>query len=81
MYVDGAGTGGGRISFTNNTVFWANDDDWKTSYLAYLTNQVAQVNISNNTVIDGIGKINEDELVYKSEDSAYAITIGDNVLC
>lgn len=81
LYVDGAGTGGGRISFTNNTVFWANDDDWKTSYLAYLTNQVAQVNISNNTVIDGIGKINEDELVYKSEDSAYAITIGDNVLC
>lgn len=81
LYVDGAGTGGGRISFTNNTVFWANDDDWKTSYLAYLTNQVAQVNISNNTVIDGIGKINEDELVYKSEDSAYAITIGSNVLC
>lgn len=81
LYVDGAGTGGGRISFTNNTVFWANDDDWKTSYLAYLTNQVAQVNISNNTVIDGIGKINEDELVYKSEDSAYAITIGNNVLC
>lgn len=81
LYVDGAGTGGGRISFTNNTVFWANDDDWKTSYLAYLTNQVAQVNISNNTVIDGIGKITEDELVYKSEDSAYAITIGNNVLC
>lgn len=81
LYVDGAGTGGGRISFTNNTVFWANDDTWKTSYLAYLTNQVAQVNISNNTVIDGIGKINEDELVYKSEDSAYAITIGNNVLC
>ncbi len=81
LYVDGAGTGGGRISFMNNTVFWANDDDWKTSYLAYLTNQVAQVNISNNTVIDGIGKINEDELVYKSEDSAYAITIGNNVLC
>lgn len=41
----------------------------------------AQVNISNNTVIDGIGKINEDELVYKSEDSTYAITIGNNVLC
>ena len=81
LYVDGAGTGGGRISFTNNTVFWANGDDWKTSYLAYLTNQVAQVNISNNTVIDGIGKINEDELVYKSEDSTYAITIGNNVLC
>lgn len=81
LYVDGAGTGGGRISFTNNTVFWANGDDWKTSYLAYLTNRVAQVNISNNTVIDGIGKINEDELVYKSEDSAYAITIGNNVLC
>lgn len=81
LYVDGAGTGGGRITFTNNTVFWANDDDWKTSYLAYLTNRVAQVNISNNTVIDGIGKINEDELVYKSEDSAYAITIGNNVLC
>lgn len=81
LYVDGAGTGGGRISFTNNTVFWANGDDWKTSYLAYLTNQVAQVNISNNTVIDGIGKITEDELVYKSEDSAYAITIGNNVLC
>ena len=81
LYIDGAGTGGGRISFTNNTVFWANGDDWKTSYLAYLTNQVAQVNISNNTVIDGIGKINEDELVYKSEDSAYAITIGNNVLC
>ena len=81
LYVDGAGTGGGRISFTNNTIFWANSDDWKTSYLAYLTNQVAQVNISNNTVIDGIGKINEDELVYKSEDSAYAITIGNNVLC
>ena len=81
LYVDGAGTGGGRISFTNNTVFWANDDTWKTSYLAYLTNQVAQVNISNNTVIDGIGKITEDELVYKSEDSAYAITIGNNVLC
>lgn len=81
LYVDGAGTGGGRISFTNNTVFWANGDDWKTSYLAYLTNRAAQVNISNNTVIDGIGKINEDELVYKSEDSAYAITIGNNVLC
>lgn len=81
LYVDGAGTGGGRISFTNNTVYWANDDDWKTSYLAYLTNQVAQVNISNNTVIDGIGKINENELVYKSEDSAWAITIGNNVLC
>lgn len=81
LYVDGAGTGGGRISFTNNTVFWANGDDWKTSYLAYLTNGVAQVNISNNTVIDGIGKINEDELVYKSEDSTYAITIGNNVLC
>ena len=81
LYVDGAGTGGGRISFTNNTVFWANDDTWKTSYLAYLTNQVAQVNISNNTVIDGIGKITEDELVYKSEDSAYAITIGNNALC
>lgn len=81
LYVDGAGTGGGRISFTNNTVFWVNDDTWKTSYLAYLTNQVAQVNISNNTVIDGIGKINEDELVYKSEDSTYAITIGNNVLC
>lgn len=81
LYIDGAGTGGGRISFTNNTVFWANDDTWKTSYLAYLTNQVAQVNISNNTVIDGIGKITEDELVYKSEDSAYAITIGNNVLC
>mgnify|MGYP004648691279 CR=1 FL=1 len=81
LYVDGAGTGGGRISFTNNTVFWANGDDWKTSYLAYLTNQVAQVNISNNTVIDGIGKITEDELVYKSEDSTYAITIGNNVLC
>lgn len=81
LYIDGAGTGGGRISFTNNTVFWANGDDWKTSYLAYLTNQVAQVNISNNTVIDGIGKINEDELVYKSEESAYAITIGNNVLC
>ena len=81
LYVDGAGTGGGRISFTNNTVFWANDDTWKTSYLAYLTNQVAQVNISNNTVIDGIGKITENELVYKSEDSAYAITIGNNVLC
>lgn len=81
LYIDGAGTGGGRISFTNNTVFWANGDDWKTSYLAYLTNQVAQVNISNNTVIDGIGKINENELVYKSEDSAYAITIGNNVLC
>lgn len=81
LYVDGAGTGGGRISFTNNTVFWANGDDWKTSYLAYLTNQVAQVNISNNTVIDGIGKITEDELVYKSEDSSYAITIGNNVLC
>ena len=81
LYVDGAGTGGGRISFTNNTVFWANGDDWKTSYLAYLTNQVAQVNISNNTVIDGIGKINENELVYRSEDSAYAITIGNNVLC
>lgn len=81
LYVDGAGTGGGRISFTNNTVFWANGDDWKTSYLAYLTNQVAQVNISNNTIIDGIGKITEDELVYKSEDSTYAITIGNNVLC
>lgn len=81
LYVDGAGTGGGRISFTNNTVFWANDDDWKTSYIAYLTNGVAQVNISNNTVIDGIGKISEDELVYKSEDSTYAITIGNNVLC
>lgn len=81
LYVDGAGTGGGRISFTNNTVFWAADDNWKTSYLAYLTNRVAQVNISNNTVIDGIGKINENELVYKSEDSAYAITIGNNVLC
>lgn len=81
LRVDGAGTGGGRISFTNNTVFWANDDDWKTSYLAYLTNQVAQVNISNNTVIDGIGKITENELVYKSEDSTYAITIGNNVLC
>lgn len=81
LRVDGAGTGGGRISFTNNTVFWANGDDWKTSYLAYLTNQVAQVNISNNTVIDGIGKITEDELVYKSEDSVYAITIGNNVLC
>lgn len=81
LYIDGAGTGGGRISFTNNTVFWANGDDWKTSYLAYLTNQVAQVNISNNTVIDGIGKINENELVYKSEDSTYAITIGSNVLC
>ena len=81
LYVDGAGTGGGRISFTNNTVYWANGDDWKTSYLAYLTNRVAQVNISNNTVIDGIGKITEDELVYKSEDSAYAITIGNNVLC
>lgn len=81
LYIDGAGTGGGRISFTNNTVFWANGDDWKTSYLAYLTNRVAQVNISNNTVIDGIGKINEDELVYKSEDSTYAITIGGNVLC
>lgn len=81
LYVDGAGTGGGRIAFTNNTVFWANGDDWKTSYLAYLTNQAAQVNISNNTVIDGIGKITEDELVYKSEDSAYAITIGNNALC
>lgn len=81
LYVDGAGTGGGRISFTNNTVFWANGDDWKTSYLAYLTNQVAQVNISNNTMVDGIGKTTEDELVYKSEDSAYAITIGNNVLC
>lgn len=81
LCVDGAGTGGGRISFTNNTVFWANGDDWKTSYLAYLTNQVAQVNISNNTIIDGIGKITEDELVYKSEDSVYAITIGNNVLC
>lgn len=81
LKVDGAGTGGGRISFTNNTVFWANGDDWKTSCLAFLTNQVAQVNISNNTVIDGIGKITEDELVYKSEDSAYAITIGNNVLC
>lgn len=81
LYVDGAGTGGGRISFTNNTVFWAADDNWKTSYLAYLTNRVAQVNISNNTVIDGIGKINENELVYKTEDSAYAITIGNNVLC
>lgn len=81
LYIDGAGTGGGRISFTNNTIFWTNDDTWKTSYLAYLTNQVAQVNISNNTVIDGIGKINENELVYKSEDSAYAITIGNNVLC
>lgn len=81
LYVDGNGTGGGRISFTDNTVFWSNDDTWKTSYLAYLTNQVAQVNISNNTVIDGIGKINEDELVYKSEDSTYAITIGNNVLC
>lgn len=81
LYIDGAGTGGGRISFTNNTVFWANGDDWKTSYIAYLTNGVAQVNISNNTVIDGIGKINEDELVYKSEDSTYAITIGNNVLC
>ena len=81
LYVDGAGTGGGRISFTDNTVFWANGDDWKTSYLAYLTNDVAQVNISNNTVIDGIGKISEDELVYKSEDSTYAITIGNNVLC
>ncbi len=81
LYVDGNGTGGGRISFTNNTVFWANDDTWKTSYLAYLTNQVAQVNISNNTIIDGIGKVVEDELVYKSEDSAYAITIGNNVLC
>lgn len=81
LYIDGAGTGGGRISFTNNTVFWANDDTWKTSYLAYLTNQVAQVNISNNTVIDGIGKVTEDELVYKSEDSTYAITIGNNVLC
>ncbi len=81
LYVDGAGTGGGRISFTDNTVFWADGDDWKTSYLAFLTNQVAQVNISNNTVIDGIGKITEDELVYKSEDSVYAITIGNNVLC
>lgn len=81
LYVDGNGTGGGRISFTNNTVFWASGDDWKTSYLAYLTNQVAQVNISNNTIIDGIGKITEDELVYKSEDSTYAITIGNNVLC
>lgn len=81
LYVDGASTGGGRISFTNNTVFWANDDTWKTSYLAYLTNQVAQVNISNNTVIDGIEKITEDELVYKSEDSTYAITISNNVLC
>ncbi len=81
LYIDGAGTGGGRISFTNNTVFWANGDDWKTSYIAYLTNGVAQVNISNNTVIDGIGKINEDEFVYKSEDSTYAITIGNNVLC
>lgn len=81
LYVDGAGTGGGRIAFTNNTVYWTNGDDWKTSYLAYLTNQVAQVNISNNTVIDGIGKITENELVYKSEDSAYAITIGNNVLC
>ena len=81
LKVDGAGTGGGRISFTNNTVFWANGDDWKTSFLAYLTNQVAQVNISNNTVIDGIGKITEDELVYKSEDSTYAITIGNNALC
>lgn len=81
LYIDGAGTGGGRISFTNNTVFWANDDTWKTSYLACLTNQVAQVNISNNTVIDGIGKIAENELVYKSEDSTYAITIGNNVLC
>lgn len=81
LYIDGNGTGGGRISFTDNTVFWANDDTWKTSYLAYLTNQVAQVNISNNTVIDGIGKITEDELVYKSEDSAYAITTSNNVLC
>lgn len=81
LYIDGAGTGGGRISFTNNTVFWANDDIWETSYLACLTNQVAQVNISNNTVIDGIGKIAENELVYKSEDSTYAITIGNNVLC
>lgn len=81
LYVNGAGSGGGRISFTNNTVFWANGDDWKTSYLAYLTNQVAQVNISNNTIIDGIEKITEDELVYKSEDSTYAITISNNVLC
>ncbi len=81
LYINGGGTGGGRISFTDNTVFWANGDDWKTSYLAYLTNQVAQVNISNNTVIDGIGKITEEELVYKSENSTYAITVSNNVLC
>lgn len=81
LYIDGAGTGGGRISFTNNTVFWNDNEEYKTSYLAYLINNAQRVNISNNTVIDGIGKINEDELVYKSEDSAYAITIGNNVLC
>lgn len=81
LYVNGSGTGGGRISFTNNTVFWNDDEDYKTSCLAYLTNNVQHANISNNTVIDGIGKITEDELVYKSEDSTYAITIGNNVLC
>lgn len=81
LYVDGNGTGGGRISFTNNTVFWADNENWKTKHLAYLINQAAQVNVSNNTVIDGIGKVSEDNLVFKSEDSTYAITIGNNVLC
>lgn len=81
LYVDGNGTGGGRISFTNNTVFWADNENWKTVHLAYLINQAAQVNVSNNTIIDGIGKVSEDNLVFKSEDSTYAITIGNNVLC
>lgn len=81
LYVDGNGTGGGRISFTNNTVFWADNENWKTKHIAYLTNQAAQINVSNNTIIDGIGKVSEDNLVFKSEDSTYAITIGNNVLC